>query len=198
MNAKGDKNRSVRSTRRSLQKAMVELLKEKPIERITVRELADMADINRATFYLHYKDVYDLLEQMEQAAISEMQEFLTSDAIKDFSSNGYPMVEQIFSYLYEHQERFSVLFGPNGRKEIRKQVIDINTEFLLSIMDKEQSFPCSMELEMGARFLFAGAFEVLERQMLRGESFNNEELIQFYSHITQVVFESFSYYTSGH
>ena len=56
----------VRRTKRLLRQGLTELLKEKSIKKITVRELSDRVDINRGTFYLHYKDIYDLVEQIEQ------------------------------------------------------------------------------------------------------------------------------------
>ena len=55
-------DRRVRKTKRQLRQALTVLLQEKPIKDITVREIADMVDINRGTFYLHYKDVFDMLE----------------------------------------------------------------------------------------------------------------------------------------
>ena len=44
----------------------------KPLEKITIKELADLAFINKATFYAHYKDVYDLAEQLENEAVDKM------------------------------------------------------------------------------------------------------------------------------
>ena len=58
-------DRRVRKTKRQLRLALTKLLQETPIKDITVREIADMVDINRGTFYLHNKDVYDMLEQVE-------------------------------------------------------------------------------------------------------------------------------------
>ena len=63
-------DRRVRKTRRQLRECLITLLKEKKVQDITVRELTDMADLNRGTFYLHYKDVFDLLEKTE----AELQE----------------------------------------------------------------------------------------------------------------------------
>ncbi len=59
-------DRRVRKTRRQLKECLTRLLKEKKIQDITVRELAEMADINRGTFYLHYKDVFDLMDQIQK------------------------------------------------------------------------------------------------------------------------------------
>ena len=53
-------DRRVRKTKRQLRLALMKLMAEKSVKDISVRELAAIADINRGTFYIHYKDVYDL------------------------------------------------------------------------------------------------------------------------------------------
>ena len=63
---RNETDRRVRRTRAQLQKALLELLEEKDIRSITVQELARRADVNRGTFYAHYTDVYDLLDQMDE------------------------------------------------------------------------------------------------------------------------------------
>lgn len=52
-------------TRLSIQNAFLELRKQKPLEKISVKELAELAYINKATFYTHYHDIFDLADQME-------------------------------------------------------------------------------------------------------------------------------------
>lgn len=52
-------------TKRSISNAFLELRKQKPIEKITVKELSELAYINKATFYTHYHDIYDLTDQLE-------------------------------------------------------------------------------------------------------------------------------------
>ena len=59
-------DRRVRKTKRQLRLALMQLMAEKNVKDISVRELAAIADINRGTFYIHYKDVYDLLSQLEE------------------------------------------------------------------------------------------------------------------------------------
>ena len=61
-------DRRVRRTRKQLRECLVTLLKQKKVQDITVRELTELADLNRGTFYLHYKDVFDLLEKNRKRA----------------------------------------------------------------------------------------------------------------------------------
>lgn len=63
-------------TKRSITHAFLELRKQKPIEKITVKELAELAYINKATFYTHYHDIYDLADQMENEFMESIIEEL--------------------------------------------------------------------------------------------------------------------------
>lgn len=65
-------NRRVQHTRNALRSALLALLAEKPVTNVTVTDVCAHAGVNRSTFYLHYKDVYDLLEHMENDLIAEM------------------------------------------------------------------------------------------------------------------------------
>ncbi len=59
-------DRRVRRTKRQLRMALTSLMLEKDINTITVFEITELADVNRGTFYSHYKDVRDLLSQLER------------------------------------------------------------------------------------------------------------------------------------
>ena len=63
-------NRKTRYTKMVLQNSLFELMEKKPIEKITIKELCENADINRTTFYAHYSDQYDLLAKIENETIS--------------------------------------------------------------------------------------------------------------------------------
>ena len=65
-------DRRVRKTRSQLRKCLSILLETKKIQNITVKELAQMADINRGTFYLHYKDVYETKENKQSDLLKKI------------------------------------------------------------------------------------------------------------------------------
>ena len=89
--------RRVRRTRAMILAGFIQLMQQKPVKDISVRELADLVDINRSTFYLHYTDIYDLLEQTENGLMDQflaiidknhanltLQEFSDKDWIQTF------------------------------------------------------------------------------------------------------------------
>lgn len=59
----------VRYTRRVIQEALLTLLEQKPLNKITVTELCALAQINRATFYAHYADCYAVLNALEDGLL---------------------------------------------------------------------------------------------------------------------------------
>ena len=59
-------DRRVRYTKMVLKNSFVQLLNEKSFDKITVKELCERADVNRGTFYVHYKDQQDLLHQIQK------------------------------------------------------------------------------------------------------------------------------------
>lgn len=62
----------IKKTKRAIRTAFYELIKEKPLEKITVTEIAARAEINKATFYAHYETIHDLVDQLEQEAVAEV------------------------------------------------------------------------------------------------------------------------------
>lgn len=58
-------DRRIRKTKKALRAALVRLLSKESIAEITIKELTDEADVHRGTFYHHYRDAFDLKEQVE-------------------------------------------------------------------------------------------------------------------------------------
>ena len=59
----------VKKTKRAIQKAFIALLREKPIEKITVKEIAERAEINKTTFYSHYETLDALTAEIERQTV---------------------------------------------------------------------------------------------------------------------------------
>lgn len=67
-------DRRVRKTKKQLRMALTALMMERGVGDITVREIAELADVNRGTFYAHYRDVNDLLAQVEEERVPAAEE----------------------------------------------------------------------------------------------------------------------------
>lgn len=118
-------NRRVKYTRMVLKDSFIKLMKAKPIRRITITEICEEADINRATFYSHYTDQYDLLRQIEQELVDDINEYLESYRFNEDESQFLQMMEKIFEYIKENAEVFTVLLSENGDRNFQKDVMMI-------------------------------------------------------------------------
>ena len=66
----------IEKTERAIKQAFMELRAQKPLEKIKVKELCDLACINKSTFYAHYQDIYALANAMEDEMVEEVVESL--------------------------------------------------------------------------------------------------------------------------
>lgn len=107
-------DRRVRKTKQALRQGLAELLREKPIRDIRVRELVERVDISRGTFYLHYRDIYDLLEQVESEMGAEILAILKAHAPSETWKSAYGILVDLFAYLAENAAMCTVLLGPHG------------------------------------------------------------------------------------
>ncbi|MCU7556995.1 TetR/AcrR family transcriptional regulator [Macrococcus capreoli] len=110
-------DRRVRKTKQSIRTAVLELMLEKPFDNITVNDIAEKADINRGTFYLHYVDKYELLEKIEDEMI---QKFITiqrmmdvSQIIEEDSLFQEVFIKKIMHILKDDKLFFKVMLHPN-------------------------------------------------------------------------------------
>ena len=91
----------IKKTKRAIRSAFYELIKEKPLEKITVREIAERAEINKTTFYAHYETVYDLVDQLEQEAVAEVISQLNT--AQGLLSSPRAFVKDIYTLLSKNQ-----------------------------------------------------------------------------------------------
>ena len=73
------------------------LLKERPLKSITVTELAELADVNRATFYVHFQDVYDMFDQVKEEFCNICRELVDAHGEELARNENRPLLEDIFS-----------------------------------------------------------------------------------------------------
>ena len=127
-------DRRIRKTRDLLKRTLSELVRDFDLKDITVKDITDKADLNRGTFYLHYKDTYDLMEKMEDDIITEFQDMI--DKYKPQASLGtlLPMLDPIADYMLENKDICSSMFQANSNisfmPKFRQLISDNGAEFI--------------------------------------------------------------------
>lgn len=103
MTQEGKTDLRVQKTERALTDALSTLLKEKPIEKITVSDLCGEAMIRRATFYSHFRDKYDFLDFCLKRRQAEMTESLCCSGSTDMAGHYADMVRSMLRFLTDNQ-----------------------------------------------------------------------------------------------
>lgn len=96
-------DRRVRRTKARLRQAMTQLMLEKDLSSITVRELTDLADVNRGTFYAHYKDIYDMIDQVENEIFSELEDLLDLHTSEIVQRDIAAVLQEVFRFVGRNQ-----------------------------------------------------------------------------------------------
>jgi len=113
MREKKEYRSSLRS-KKLIREAFLELLKVKEYEKITVTNIVDKADINRATFYAHYPDVRGLTEEIEKEILLEMYQALEGFDYNTFFDDPEPIIREIVEYLEIHGDEYRILLASSG------------------------------------------------------------------------------------
>ncbi|HXR64801.1 MAG TPA: TetR/AcrR family transcriptional regulator, partial [Ktedonobacteraceae bacterium] len=125
----------IRRTRHFLQEAMIELIAEKGFDAITVGDIAARAMINRATFYRHYQDKYDLVakifEETADYLVEHMKPFHKDSGHMDLE-NPPEIWVQVFEHIAEHARLYRAMLGKNSSPwfaaRMREHIIKIMLE----------------------------------------------------------------------
>ena len=125
--AKSDQR--TRLTKMLIRKAFTELLREKPVQNITVKELCQTAGINRGTFYSHYTDIYDLLQQIEDEITEEFQKSL-QPLLEGDPSDLTPLniTAGVFACIQQNADVCAIALRPDGDRRFASQLLKIGRE----------------------------------------------------------------------
>lgn len=157
-NAKTD--RRVLYTKMFLRESLLELMKEKPIDKITPTELCRKAQINRNTFYTHYYTARDVLEEVETEFSTQIIDSLSSR----FSAENIDipqMLNEICRMIYEKQDFCKILLSENGDAAFLEGVITLGKNVIIQGWQKVGVSLPDDQMEMFFAFIISGSIAMI-------------------------------------
>lgn len=179
-------DRRVRKTKQQLQDGFIQLRKKKDLKDITVKELCELTDLNRGTFYLHYKDIYDLSEQLESSLFISLQDVLDKHSLdyeNNLTNSQEPLLRDILQLIKDNADFCTMLLSDTGEitfiNKLKKLVLDIVFKKCINIFDfnKEEHFTYSYN------FILYGCIGIIDSWLLNGLKESPEEIAQLTSKI---------------
>jgi AcrR family transcriptional regulator len=117
-------DRRITKSQEAIKKAVTELMSEKNFDDITIQDIADRADVNRGTIYLHYTDKYDLLDKMIEEHINNLRELCQSASEMTFQEGNYVW----FEYFERNYLFFSTMLASKGAPYFRSRFLELIVE----------------------------------------------------------------------
>lgn len=110
-------------TRRLLQNRLVNKLLEKELPHITVRELAEAANVNRGTFYLHYQNINELYQALETSVVGEITALVQPLLPLTDSAQVFNVTQSVLRYIKDNLDPCQALFRTDGTAFVRHLLI---------------------------------------------------------------------------
>ena len=130
-------------TKKAVKTALVELMSEKDISQITVKELAQKADINRKTFYTHYTSIYDISDEIENEMIQNLKRLIQESSFASQGFATYSLFKALNDLIYEDFDFYQNLLGhANAHGSLISKIKNaLQEEFLRNAKDKNKTLP---------------------------------------------------------
>lgn len=132
-------DRRTRRTREALLHALLSLLREKPLSSISVTELTNMADVNRATFYTHYQDIFNMFDHLKQDICQTCMQMveLHTDEITGGEYGG--ILSEIYRFFDQNEDLFGVVFSDGADTSFSDSLLEVVREVCMRNAGIQQS-----------------------------------------------------------
>ncbi len=172
-----------RVTKLLLRKAFMELLRQKPIQSISVKELCALAGVNRGTFYTHYADMYDLLRQIEDEMQADFDRALAPLMAENKPFHPVEISTEIFQCLKDNSDLCTVTLSDYGDKNFALRLINLGRERCMDTYLKYFTGASPKQIEYFYAFVSAGCIGLLRKWLDDGMTSSAQEIAQMAENI---------------
>ena len=174
-------DRRIKFSKMMLRQSLLELMKEKPINKITITEICKHADINRNTFYSYFTTPDDLLCQIENDLYDEIRDSVESSLqISTISSS----LLEIFTAISKNEDLCKIIFSEFGDKVFLRKIMDIAYDRCITEWSCIAPDLPKRQLEMAYTFIANGCAGLIESWIQSGFKESPLEIAQFINKIS--------------
>lgn len=155
--------RSAIRSRRLIRESLISLLKEKDISKITVKDIVDRADLNRATFYAHYPDVRGVMEEFENETIYRLREILIGVRFENVLQNPTPLLLKVNHFLEEDLDFYRTLILSSSADQFLEKLKDLYISYLNADTDIPEVIRDTTALQIQIKFFADGIIGIYKR-----------------------------------
>lgn len=166
-------------TENLIRNAFLSQLKYKDLDKITVTKIANLANIGRGTFYLHYQDVLDLYDSIVSELFSEFEHFFNNAFPTTDSDNLKKLMEDIIGYISKNKQLFLILLRLEGSEKTISKIKGLFNQIVLQetieiFADKDSN---DEYLIAETTFIISGIVGVIDKWLREGLVIENDKII---------------------
>lgn len=175
-------DRRVRRTKQLIKQSFIELMHEKPFNEIKIKDIAEKADLNRGTFYLHYVDIYELLNSIENEIFETLETLLLAYHSNTLQISCFDLLKEVFSYIETNRDLFEVLLTSEVQEKFLTKLQNMIKTLGLELMQttyKDTSLP---HYSYFLSFVLNGVLGVTEQWFKNGMDLSSIEMATMINH----------------
>lgn len=115
-------NRRTIYTKKLIKDSLIELLQTREIHQVTVTDICKKADINRGTFYTHYKDAFDLLQSLEDDLFNQITQYITETPVNEYNN---ALLLKVLELIAENKALCKILFCRQKDNRFLERILSV-------------------------------------------------------------------------
>lgn len=183
-----------RKTKQLIQSSFIKMLENKPFEAITIGDITKEAQINRGTFYLHYKDKFDLLEQMEEQLFMELGNHIDELQSRYLLTQTFEKEEEklaitLFTFIKKHAQILKIFLSDHGRASFHLRFRNAFSKKVRLNLEQDTSFKerLNVPMEYFLAFITAAFLGLVEQWVQNRLDKTPEEMTAIYIDIISYI-----------
>lgn len=168
-------DRRIQKSKQAIMDSLIKLMFEKDFESITINEIAETANVNRGTVYLHYVDKFDLLDQCIDAHLKQLVESCIPE--EDIASTSKAAMLRTFEYLEKDSFFYSTMMTNKGISAFRNRVMTTMEHILgkqMDLIDLDKD----LNKEITLQFLASAFTGVLEWWIIHSQPYPASVMVE--------------------
>lgn len=151
-------DRRVKYTKKVIKDTFLELLNKKDLNKITVSEICSIADINRATFYRYYLDIYDLFDKIQEEFVQKLKLAIVSNN-HEYTISSF--CKGLLDVLIEDKNLAKLIFNINNNLIFLNDILEIAYTNCYNSWKKDFPNLSDEDIEYATIFIFNGALGII-------------------------------------
>lgn len=174
-------DRRVKRTKKALRDALLALLDKKPVNEISVTELTNLADVNRATFYFYYTDLLDMLQQIQNETYKDFQTVIGDTPTSINTIEGFTdYAESLLTYCKEHEMLVKFIIKNDTNNQLYKK---IQLLMCANIPNSKDIFDIDNPARYATNYMLNAIVGIMIDWMNEGMKISPHDLAEFCAHI---------------